>query len=181
MKTANTTTRNWSVNGLLEEIEDCWLFHQLFHHLRVPKDSRWNVLVDNLLGNRHKARRRNGGPPAVPPAAQDHRGSVPWERSRQAAPRCAAVNAPAAGRQRGGQAPTVGLFVKRQFEEIRLGNGFFRIVAVLFVSFPPPAPGLLLSPWVVWWSLSAKSIATVSRSCRKNWRDRRCRQNEAVC
>ena len=32
-----TTTRNWNVNGLLEEVEDCWHFHQLLRQLRFAK------------------------------------------------------------------------------------------------------------------------------------------------
>ena len=56
------TTRNWNVNGLLDKSRLCRHFHQLFRQLRFAKDSRRDVLeddlghVDNLLGN-HKRRR----------------------------------------------------------------------------------------------------------------------------
>ena len=54
-----STTRNWNVNFLLEKVQDCWHFHELFRQLRFAKDSRRDVFhndlghVDSLLGRRH--------------------------------------------------------------------------------------------------------------------------------
>ena len=43
------TKRNWNVNGLLEKVQDCWHFHQLFRQLRLAnRCSRRDVLEDVL-------------------------------------------------------------------------------------------------------------------------------------
>ena len=60
-RASKTSTGNWSVNFLLEEVEDCWHFHQLLHQLRLAtRKSRRDLLeddlehVDSLVGNRRK-------------------------------------------------------------------------------------------------------------------------------
>ena len=66
-----------------------------------------------------------------------------------------------------------------QLEELRLGKegGIpdlgreVRLVLSLPACFCPRG--------AVWWSLAARSIATVSSSCRKKWRNRRCRLRAA--
>ena len=44
----------------------------------------------------------------------------------------------------------------------------------------PPLLAMLCPRGAAWWFVSARSMATVSRSCRRNWRNRRSRRLLAV-
>ena len=131
---------------------------------------------DTLLGNPAYPGAKTKPPAGPPSVAQECPESGPWARCQRAAPRCAAGPCPVAPAAHPSRvAGPAGLFFERQLEELRLGRRLFRNLAVTRISYLLPAPGLLLPPWG-----SAKSIATVSCSCRKNWRNRRCRLRAAA-
>ena len=44
-----STTRNWNVNFLVDEVEVSWHFHQLFRQMRHRSVKRWQTGVDDLL------------------------------------------------------------------------------------------------------------------------------------
>ena len=158
-------------------------FHQLFHQLRLANcRSQGDVLrqdhghFDNLLLiPRAPERSGRARQAAVPPsAAQVHRESAKG-RSRRSAARCAAVPVLAVWtRQTAGPAAPAGLFFKA--EELRLGCGGVRIVAVQFISRPHTPALAIVCPREEWCVLSARAIATVIRSCLSHERSRRCRR-----
>ena len=59
--------------------------------------------------------------------------------------------------------------------QLQLGCRFFQIVAVKFVSYPPPRPWHSSDLVGVWCNFSARSIATVIRSSHSHERSRLCR------
>ena len=109
-----TSARNWNVYGLLHDNHHVrWHFHRKLRHLRGGKSrakrtgwARDLGHFDNLFGDHSVEEREYVHQFGPPSAAQVHRGSAPRERSRQAAPRCAAVPAPAAEAQQKPRAAT---------------------------------------------------------------------------
>ena len=71
--------------------------HQLFHRLRGRKDHAATTGGTRELGHFDDLLRQPAGPRS---AAQEHRGSAPWERRRRTAPRCAAGSAGPSGSPR---------------------------------------------------------------------------------
>ena len=58
----------------------------------------------------------------------------------------------------------------------RLGSGMFRNTAAQYITRPHhPALAIVFLRGAEWWAISARAIATVSRSRLMNWRNRRCR------
>ena len=57
----------------------------------------------------------------------------------------------------------------------RPGEGIFRTRPYSTSRAPPPPLAIVCLRGAEWWVISAMAIATVSRSCLMNWRNRRCR------
>ena len=171
-------------------------FHQLFRQLRNPEQRTLRDGVhrsdrghfDNLLvNNRQRDEEPDDFPPPVPAsAAQEHREPVPHSQVRRAAPRCAAAPASCGltSTRRSGRDPATGTSstsMAKNWVPAAWGGGFARNVAVKCISLSSsPLLAIVCPRGAAWWFVSARSIATVSRSCRRNWRNRRSRRLLAV-
>ena len=186
-----STTWDWNVNGLLgspllrrREGHDRGHLHQLFCLLRTTnRRTLWDSVQrdlghgDNLLDKRPRAR---GPPPGHPTAAQGTSRICTYgtmSSTCAAACRCATGNGRTSTRGAGRAASTSPSSSKLKYTVLAaLGRGVFWPMALFISSLSSPlALAIVGLRGAVWCVNSARAIATLRRSWRRNCLSFRCR------